>query len=100
MACKGVSHHHSTTTFSENVVMAEGSFQMISNVRRFIILRSWGGGGGESLTSFNKKSSANISGEESTMKCSIPGYLFFDNTQKNLKSNISDSSTDSRYTVE
>ena len=44
-----------------------------------------GGGGGWSLTSFNKKSSANISGEESTMKYSIPGYLFFHNTQRKLK---------------
>ena len=83
MAGKRVSHRHSTTTFSENVVVAEASCQMISNVRRFIILRSGPGGG--SLTSSNKKSSANISGEESTMKYSIPGYLFFDNTQKRLK---------------
>ena len=44
-----------------------------------------GGGGGWSLTSFNKKSSANISGEESAMKYSIPGYLFFHNTQRKLK---------------
>ena len=86
MAGKRVSHCHS---------VAEASCQMISNVRRFIILRSGGGVGGE----FNKKSSANISGEESAMKHSIPGCLFFDNTRKNLKSNISDSSTNSRCTV-
>ena len=86
MACKGVSHGHCTATFSENVVVAEASCQMISNVRRFIILRSGRGGGvGRSLTSSNKKSSANISGEESAMKHSIPGYLFFDNTRKKLK---------------
>ena len=52
---------------------------MIANVRRFIILRS-----GEVLTSSNKNNSANISGEEITMKHSIPGYLFFDNTQKTV----------------
>ena len=42
-------------------------------------------GGRVSLTSSNKKSSVSISGEESTMKYSIPGYLFFDNTQRKLK---------------
>ena len=40
MAGKRVSHRHSTKSFSENVVVAEASCQMISNVRRFIILRS------------------------------------------------------------
>ena len=45
----------------------------------------WVGG----LTSSNKKRSANISGEESTLKHSIPGYLFFDNTRKTaLKSKL------------
>ena len=47
------------------------------------------GGGGGGLTSSNKKRSANISGEESTSKHSIPGYLFFDNTRKTaLKSKL------------
>ena len=88
MACKGVSHRHSTTTFSENVVASGGS--KLSND-----LKCWtfyhfaiglkGRGEGWSLTSSNKKSSASISGEESAMKYSIPGYLFFDNTQKRLK---------------
>ena len=40
MAGKRVSHRHSTKSFSENVVVAEASCRMISNVTRFIILRS------------------------------------------------------------
>ena len=48
-----------------------------------------GAGGGGGLTSSITKSSANISGEESSLKHSIPGYLFFDNTQKTaLKSKL------------
>ena len=48
------SRRHSTTSFSENVVVAKTSYR---KVRGFIILRS-----GEGLTSFNKKKSANFSG--------------------------------------
>ena len=44
-----------------------------------------GGGGGWSLTSSKNKSSAKIYGEESAVKHSFPGYLFFDNTRKKLK---------------
>ena len=53
------SRRHSTTSFSENVVVAETSYQMFMNVRRFIILRS-----GEGVTSFTKGNSANFSSEK------------------------------------
>ena len=52
---------------------------MIANVRSFMILRS-----GEVLTSSNKNNSANISGEESTMKHLIRRYLFFNSTREKL----------------
>ena len=50
----GKKRRHSTTSFSVNVVVAEE----LSNVTRFIILRSEDG-----LISFNKDNSANFSGE-------------------------------------
>ena len=48
---------HSTMSFSENVPVAETSYQ--NNVRSFIILRS-----GEGLISSNKGNSANFSGKK------------------------------------
>ena len=47
----------------------------LSNVSSFTVLLS-----GEGLTSFNKDNSANFPGE-SKGQCSIPGYLFFENTR-------------------
>ena len=52
---------HSTMSFSENVAVAETSYQ--NNVRSFIILRS-----GEGLTSSNEDNSVNFSCEKRTMK--------------------------------
>ena len=48
---------HSTMSFSENVAVAETSYQ--NNVRSFIILRS-----GEGLISSNKDNSTNFSGKK------------------------------------
>ena len=48
---------HSTMSFSENVAVAETSYQ--NNVRSFILLRS-----GEGLISSNKGNSANFSGKK------------------------------------
>ena len=58
------SHHHSTMSFRENVIVVETSYQMF---RYFIILQS---GEGLPVTSSNKGKSVNFRGElEST---SIP----------------------------
>ena len=79
MAGKRGGRRHSTTSFSESVVVAGTSYQMCN--RRFSILQS-----GEVLTSVNNDNSANFSGEKSTMINSV--CLFFDNTRKNLRSNL------------
>ena len=52
------------------------------NVRSFIILRL-----AEGLTSFNKDNSANSSGE-SKVQWSLLECLFFENTRKNVQSNL------------
>ena len=66
LAGKRGSRRHSTTSFSESVVVAGTSYQIsVSNVRSFSILQS-----GEGSTSFNNDNSANFSGEKSTMKIS------------------------------
>ena len=52
-----VIRHHSTTSFSENVVVVETSYQMLEVF--FLFLRS-----GEGLTSFNLDNSANFSCEK------------------------------------
>ena len=65
---------HSTTSFSENVVVAKTSYR---NVRSYH-LRS-----GEGLTSFNKNNRANFSGEKSEMKLS--GVSIFLAYAKKLK---------------
>ena len=62
------------TSFSENVAVAEASYQMLES---FIILQS-----GKGLTCFNKDNSDHYSGEKSTMKLS--GVSVFENTRKNL----------------
>ena len=61
------SRHHSTTSFSQKVVVAETSNQIL---QVFIVfnLRS-----GESLTSFNKDNSTNFSGEKSTHQYTLLG---------------------------
>ena len=57
---KSGSRRHSTASFSESVVVAGTSYQMLE---LFSILQS-----GEGSTSFNNDNSANVSGEKSTMK--------------------------------
>ena len=60
MAGKRGSRRHSTTSFSESVVVAGTSYQIsVSNFRSFSILQS-----GEGSTSFNNDNSANFSGEK------------------------------------
>ena len=60
MAGKSGSRRHSTTSFSESVVVAGTSYQIsVSNVRSLSILQS-----GEGSTSFNNDNSANFSGEK------------------------------------
>ena len=60
MAGKRGSRRHSTTSFSESVVVAGTSYQIsVSNVRSFSILQS-----GEGSTSFNNDNGANFSGEK------------------------------------
>ena len=56
MVGKHGSRRHSTTSFSQRVVVAGGG---LSNVRSFSILQS-----GEGSTSFKNDNSANFSGEE------------------------------------
>ena len=56
-ARKGDTSCHSTMSFSENVAVAETSYQ--NNVTSFIILRS-----GEGLISSNKDNSTNFSGKK------------------------------------
>ena len=56
------SRRHSATSFSENVEVAETSYQ---NVSSFIILRL-----GEGITSFTTGNSGNFSSENSKMKLS------------------------------
>ena len=73
LAGKRDSRRHSTTSFGENVVVAETSF---------IILRLE-----EGVTSFHKDNSSNFSGE-SKVKYSFPGNLFFENTRKTFQSNL------------
>ena len=60
MAGKHGSRRHSTESFSQRVVVAGTSYQML-DVLAF--LQS-----GEGSTSFNNDNSANVSGEKSTMK--------------------------------
>ena len=62
LAGKRGSRRHSTTSFSESVVEAGTTYQLL---RSFSILQS-----GEGSTSFNNDNSANFSGEKSTMKIS------------------------------
>ena len=57
LAGKRDSRRHSTTSFSESVVVAGTSYQMCN--RRFSILQP-----GEVLSSFNNDKSANFSGEK------------------------------------
>ena len=64
-----------------NVVVAGN---MLTNVRRFIILQS-----GEDLISFNKDKSANFSGEKKRL-IKLSGCLLLEpgNTRTNFKSNL------------
>ena len=61
-------------------VLVASHGQKLSNIRRFIILRS-----GDGLTSFNKDKRYNFSGKRK-VQSSLPWCLFFESTRKNLKS--------------
>ena len=78
MAAKRDSRRHSTSSFSEIVVLWDKSYRVF-NIG-FIILRL-----GDSLTSFNQDNSAKS--KRCTM--SYPGCLLFENTrEKNFKLNL------------
>ena len=79
MAGKHGSLRHSTTSFSQRVVVAGGG---LSNVRSFSILQS-----GEGSTSFNNDNSANFSGEKKYNEKFRGVYLLIIR-EKNLKSNL------------
>ena len=74
LAGKSGSRRHSCKSFSENVVLAETSYQMFDCL---ILLRS-----GESLFSSNKDNSANFSGKKWKVQWSIPGGLFCSNIRE------------------
>ena len=91
LARKGGSHHHSTPSFSTNVVVAKTRF--ISNVRSFIILRSK-----EHVTSFTIKITVRtflvnngkmkFSGKSTLMRIREKTWSQFSYSQSSLSSNL------------
>ena len=79
LAGKRDSRRDSTTGFSENAVVTE--IIKLSNDLSLITL-----GSDEGLTSFNKNSRVNFSGEKSEMKLGVS--IFFETTQNTFKWNL------------
>ena len=79
------SRRHSTSSFSENVVVVETTYQILEVV--FLHLRL-----GDGLTSFIENNSANFSGEISASKLSGMSiqcfFSFFEYPRKRKKSNL------------
>ena len=76
LAGKRSNRRHSPTSFSENVVLADTSYEVLYRLNYFAAERY-------SLTSFNKDNSANFFGEKD-VQGSYPGCLLFENTRENL----------------
>ena len=79
LAGKRDCRRHSTTSFRENIKVAEKRYQMLE------VLSFCDQVG---LTSLNTNNSANFLGEKSTMKPPGMSIFWLRNTRKNLKSNI------------